>query len=122
MDHPPSSYEKKVSMKHPRRRSQNASTEHKNAEDWCETLLKRQLDDAFEEIAQSKALIESLREQENLHGQTTEESRQEWLERTHWYEERWEEMVNHNHGGREEEEDADRHRCAFLQKRPSNSD
>mmetsp|Transcript_8079 Transcript_8079/g.14151 ORF Transcript_8079/g.14151 Transcript_8079/m.14151 type:complete len:688 (+) Transcript_8079:138-2201(+) len=90
------------------------SIERKNATR-SETRLKRQLADAYEEITQNQDLIDSLREQVDLHGQTMEESRQEWLERIQWYEEQWEEMANQDRGGGEE--DADRHRCELLQKK-----
>ncbi|KAL7541501.1 hypothetical protein ACHAXR_011330 [Thalassiosira sp. AJA248-18] len=94
------------------------SIERKNA-DRSETRLKRQLADSYEEITQKQELVESLREQVDLHGQTMEESRQEWLERIQWYEEQWEEMANNNAdgGGGESGDSGSRHECDLLQKR-----
>ena len=95
--------------------------ERKNA-DRSQERLKRQVADAFEEQQQNQELIESLREQVDLHGQTMEESRQEWLERIQWYEEQWEEMANNqqnNDGGGSggADDSSARYECELLQKR-----
>lgn len=91
------------------------SIERKNS-DQSAARLKRQLADSYEEINQNQELIESLREQVDRHGQTMEESRQEWRERIQWYEDQWEEMANQNNGGRDDD-DTDRNRCDLLQER-----
>ncbi|EED96370.1 hypothetical protein THAPSDRAFT_260890 [Thalassiosira pseudonana CCMP1335] len=52
--------------------------------------LKRQLSDAYDEITQNSELIDSLREEIDLHESRMEEMRREWGERIEWYEEQFE--------------------------------
>lgn len=81
-----------------------------------EERLKHRLADAYDETAQCRDIIDSLKAQIDGHSTAMEESRREWTETIKWYEERWErekgEDVN-------EEKDGDRcgGRCTLLQQK-----
>jgi hypothetical protein len=87
-----------------------------------EARLKRRLADAYEEASQGRETIELLRAQVDKHSEAMEGSRQEWLQRLRWYEERWERETNddddeHDDDGNDDRDGSDRGRCALLRER-----